>query len=108
MMGAQVDLNPHQIDAALFALKSPLSKGSLLADEVGLGKTIEAGIILAQKWAEHKRKIVLIVPATLRKQWSMELSEKFYLPSTILEAKSFKELIARGESNPFSRPTALS
>lgn len=107
MMGAQVDLNPHQIDAALFALKSPLSKGSLLADEVGLGKTIEAGIILAQKWAEHKRKIVLIVPATLRKQWSMELSEKFYLPTTILEAKSFKEMTAKGESNPFSRTDSI-
>ena len=39
--GAQVDLNPHQIDAALFAFKSPLSRGALLADEVGLGKTIE-------------------------------------------------------------------
>ncbi len=52
MMGAQVDLNPHQIDAALFALKSPLSKGGVLADEVGLGKTIEAGIIIAQRWAE--------------------------------------------------------
>src|SRR5579864_9473740 len=41
---AQVDLNPHQIEAALFAFRSPLSKGALLADEVGLGKTIEAGI----------------------------------------------------------------
>ncbi len=39
---AQVDLNPHQIDAALFAFRSPLSKGAILADEVGLGKTIEA------------------------------------------------------------------
>jgi SNF2 family DNA or RNA helicase len=71
--GAQVDLNPHQVDAALFALKSPLSKGVLLADEVGLGKTIEAGIVLAQRWAEWKRRILLVVPATLRKQWSAEL-----------------------------------
>ncbi|HLP25716.1 MAG TPA: hypothetical protein VK477_08565 [Acidobacteriota bacterium] len=52
--GAQVDLNPHQVDAALFAFNSPLSKGALLADEVGLGKTIEAGLVLAQKWAERK------------------------------------------------------
>ena len=50
---AQVDLNPHQVDAALFAFRSPLSKGALLADEVGLGKTIEAGLVLSQKWAEH-------------------------------------------------------
>ena len=53
LSNAQVDLNPHQIDAALFAFKSPLSKGAILADEVGLGKTIEAGILLAQKWAER-------------------------------------------------------
>jgi len=107
MMGAQVDLNPHQIDAALFALKSPLSKGVLLADEVGLGKTIEAGIVLAQRWAEHKRRILLVVPATLRKQWAAELSEKFYLPSIILESKSFKEAEVRGHSNPFERDNAI-
>ena len=50
---AQVDLNPHQVDAALFAFRSPLSKGALLADEVGLGKTIEAGLVLSQRWAER-------------------------------------------------------
>jgi adenine-specific DNA-methyltransferase len=50
---AQVDLNPHQVDLALFAFNSPLSKGALLADEVGLGKTIEAGLVLSQKWAER-------------------------------------------------------
>jgi len=57
--GAQVDLNPHQVDAALFAFNSPLSKGALLADEVGLGKTIEAGLVLSQKWAERKRRILV-------------------------------------------------
>lgn len=56
--GAQVDLNPHQVDAALFAFSSPLSKGALLADEVGLGKTIEAGLVIAQRWAERRRHIV--------------------------------------------------
>src|SRR5438067_4083589 len=66
---AQVDLNPHQVDAALFAFRSPLSKGALLADEVGLGKTIEAGLVLSQKWAERKRRILIIVPSNLRKQW---------------------------------------
>src|SRR4051794_11541953 len=66
---SRVDLNPHQVDAALFALRSPLSKGVILADEVGLVKTIEAGIVIAQKWAERHRRILLIVPATLRKQW---------------------------------------
>src|SRR5580693_5679619 len=85
---AQVDLNPHQIEAALFAFRSPLSKGAILADEVGLGKTIEAGIVISQKWAERKRKILIIAPANLRKQWSQELIDKFFLHSYILEAKS--------------------
>lgn len=49
---ATVDLNPHQIDAALFAFQSPLSRGALLADEVGLGKTIEAGLVISQLFAE--------------------------------------------------------
>lgn len=75
---AQVDLNPHQVDAALFAFKSPLSKGALLADEVGLGKTIEAGLVLSQKWAERKRRILVITPSNLRKQWLQELGEKLF------------------------------
>lgn len=98
---ARVDLNPHQIDAALFALRSPLSKGAILADEVGLGKTIEAGIVLSQRWAERKRRILLIVPATLRKQWQQELDEKFYLPSLVLDGAMFNRLRKQGEKNPF-------
>ena len=85
---AKVDLNPHQVEAALFALRSPFSKGVILADEVGLGKTIEAGIVISQTWAEMKRHILIIVPATLRRQWMMEMEDKFYLQSEILERKS--------------------
>ena len=103
LQDAQVDLNPHQVDAALFAFKSPLSKGAILADEVGLGKTIEAGIILSQKWAEQKRKLLVICPANLRKQWSQELADKFYLPSAILEKKSFDQTISSGNLNPLDR-----
>jgi ERCC4-related helicase len=103
---AKVDMNPHQVDAALFALHSPLSKGVLLADEVGLGKTIEASLVLAQKWAEQRRRLLLIVPATLRKQWSQELIEKFALPSVILEAKSFNDARKAGIGNPFDRAVA--
>ena len=99
--GAQVDLNPHQVDAALFAFKSPLSKGALLADEVGLGKTIEAGLVLSQKWAERKRRILVITPSNLRKQWHQELTEKFFLPCRILEAKSYNEAIKHGQFRPF-------
>jgi len=103
LSNAQVDLNPHQIEAALFAFRSPLSKGAILADEVGLGKTIEAGLVLSQKWAERKRNILLIVPSSLRKQWNDELSEKFFLPSIILEAKSFNQYIKDGNLNPFDQ-----
>jgi superfamily II DNA or RNA helicase len=100
---AQVDLNPHQIEAALFAFRSPLSKGAILADEVGLGKTIEAGILLAQHWAERRRTLLVICPANLRKQWSQELLDKFFLSSVILEAKTFNEAIREGNLNPFQQ-----
>lgn len=102
LQDAQVDLNPHQVEAALFAFQSPLSNGAILADEVGLGKTIEAGIILSQQWAERKRKLLIICPSNLRKQWNQELLDKFFLPSTILETKSFNQAIKDGNFNPFN------
>ncbi|QVL36751.1 SNF2-related protein [Aminirod propionatiphilus] len=101
LFDACVDLNPHQIEAALFALRSPLSKGVLLADEVGLGKTIEAGLVVCQYWAERKRSILVVTPASLRKQWALELSEKFNMPSVILDATIYKERQKLGVPNPF-------
>ncbi len=100
---AQVDLNPHQIEAALFAFRNLFSRGAILADEVGLGKTIEAGLLLAQRWAERKRKLLIILPANLRKQWNQELADKFHLPSVIMEARTFNEAIRAGNLNPFSQ-----
>ncbi len=102
LLDAQVDLNPHQIDAAMFATSNPLSKGSILADEVGLGKTIEAGLLIAQRWAERRRRILVITPANLRKQWHQELADKFGLPATIFETKSFKQAVKDGAINPFN------
>ena len=101
LANAQVDLNPHQVEAALFAFQSPFAKGAILADEVGLGKTIEAGLLLAQKWAERKKRLLVILPANLRSQWGQELEDKFYLPSMILETRSFNEAIRAGNLNPF-------
>jgi superfamily II DNA or RNA helicase len=107
LVDAQVDLNPHQVDAALFAFRSPLSRGALLADEVGLGKTIEAGLVLAQSWAERRRRILVITPSNLRKQWYQELSEKFFLPCSILETKSYNAAIKQGNSRPFEVPEVV-
>lgn len=99
--GVKVDLNPHQVEAALFAMRSPLSNGALLADEVGLGKTIEAGIVMAQYWSERRRKILLIVPASLRMQWRNELAEKFYINSVIMDSTLFNREKKAGNINPF-------
>ncbi len=107
LVDAQVDLNPHQIEAALFAFHSPLSKGALLADEVGLGKTIEAGLVLSQKWAERKRRVLVITPANLRKQWHQEIQEKFFLPCQILESKSYNAAIKQGRFRPFEVNDAI-
>jgi len=105
--GAQVDLNPHQVDAALFAFHFPLSKGALLADEVGLGKTIEAGLVISQRWAERKRRILIITPSNLRKQWYQELNEKFFLPCTLMEAKSYNAAIRMGRMQPLDVSDAI-
>ena len=107
LFDAAVDLNPHQIEAALFAFRSPLSKGVLLADEVGLGKTIEAGLILCQYWAERRRKLLVICPASLRKQWSLELQDKFNLPSVILDARSYRVAVDDGSLSPFNNTSAV-
>ena len=100
LSAARVDLNPHQVEAAMFAMRSPISKGVLLADEVGLGKTIEAALVISQRWWERKRRLLLIVPASLRKQWAQELWEKFSLPTVILDAKRVKDFAKAGKDNP--------
>ena len=105
--GAQVDMNPHQVDAALFAFASPLSKGALLADEVGLGKTIEAGLVISQRWAEGKRRILIIAPSNLRKQWHQEINEKFFISCTIIESKPYNAEVKAGNFRPFDRTDSI-
>lgn len=102
LVDSQVDLNPHQVEAALFACRNPLSRGVILADEVGLGKTIEAGLVISQRWAERRRKTLIIVPANLRKQWHQELQDKFGLQGLILEARSYNAIRRRENGNPFA------
>src|SRR5690606_40444116 len=67
----------------------------------------EAGIILSQKWAEKKRKLLIIAPSNLRKQWNQELLDKFFLPSIILESKSYNEEIKNGNLNPFNQSDSI-
>lgn len=92
LLSASVDINPHQVEAALFAFRSPLSRGVVLADEVGLGKTIEAGLVIGQYWATGRRNIIVVCPAALRKQWSAELTDKFGLPNTIVDSRNYREV----------------
>ena len=95
LFDAQVEPKPHQIDAALFALQTPYLNGVILADEVGLGKTIEAGIVITQYWAERKRRVLIIAPSSLRQQWQQELLEKFLIPSQLLDPKLKDEQLSR-------------
>ena len=107
LFDAAVDLNPHQIEAAVFALENPLAEGLVLADEVGLGKTIEAGLVLTQLWAEGKRALMVVCPASLRKQWALELEEKFHLPTVIIDARQFRSDLKAGHRNPFERDAVV-
>ncbi|MFJ5445989.1 SNF2-related protein [Methylobacillus methanolivorans] len=90
-----------QVDASLFACSNPLSRGVILADEVRLGKTIEAGLVISQHWSERRRKALIIVPANLRKQWHQELQDKFNLQGLILEAKNYKAMCKEGFTQSF-------
>ncbi len=98
---SKIDLNPHQIEAALFALKSPLSQGVILADEVGLGKTIEAGLVIAEYFSRGQDSIIVVAPASLCQQWQTEMQEKFDLPAQIIDAKKYKEELKAGHDDPF-------
>ena len=99
LFDAQVEPKPHQIDAALFALRTPYLPGVILADEVGLGKTIEAGIVISQYWAERRRRVLIIAPSSLRQQWQQELIEKFFIPSTLLDPKIKEVQLTRTAAN---------
>ncbi len=103
VLNSTIDLTPHQIDAALFAFQNPLSQGAILADEVGLGKTIEAGLVISQLWAENKRKILCITPASIRKQWQGELAEKFFIDSVLLDSKTYQTAKKEGNIFPFDQ-----
>lgn len=102
LVHSAVDLNPHQIEAAAFALSALPTGGAVLADEVGLGKTVEAGLVLAQLAAEGKARAVILVPASLRAQWRDELRSKFALDATVVDGDSVRAAEKHGlKTNPF-------
>jgi hypothetical protein len=107
LFDASVDLNPHQIEAAMFALESPLSEGVVLADEVGLGKTVEAGIVLCQRWAERRRRLLVICPAAIRKQWATELQDKFNLPAVVMDSRAYRQYQQQGQPRPFEQRAVI-
>jgi superfamily II DNA or RNA helicase len=86
---ARIDPNPHQIDAVIFALRRLREGGCILADEVGLGKTIEAGLVIAQSRAEGAQRILLIVPKSLIGQWQGELLNLFGIQARENDASFF-------------------
>ncbi|BDG07099.1 SNF2-related protein [Anaeromyxobacter paludicola] len=97
-----VDLNPHQIEAAAFALSALPTGGAVLADEVGLGKTVEAGLVLAQLAAEGRGRILILVPSSLRAQWRDELRSKFALDSEVVDGERARAAEKQGlRLNPF-------
>lgn len=88
---SKIDVNPHQIEAFMFSLAALKLGGAILADEVGLGKTIEAGLVLKYLLNSGEQKILLIMPSNLRKQWQVELEEKFEIDSLIVDSSNWDE-----------------
>lgn len=85
LLDANIELNPHQINAFCAAIQALKTGGVILADEVGLGKTIEAGLVLKYVLESGAKKVLIALPASLRKQWELELYDKFELESIILD-----------------------
>lgn len=82
---SHIDPNPHQINAFCAAIDAMKTGGMVLADEVGLGKTIEAGLVLRYMLESGARTVLIALPVSLRKQWELELEEKFDLKPVILD-----------------------
>lgn len=85
LLNTNIEINPHQINAFCAAIQALKTGGIVLADEVGLGKTIEAGLTLKYVLDSGAKHVLIALPATLRKQWEVELEEKFNLQASILD-----------------------
>ena len=85
LLNTNIEVNPHQINAFCAAIQALKTGGIVLADEVGLGKTIEAGLTLKYVLNSGAKRVLIVLPATLRKQWEVELEEKFNIQASILD-----------------------
>lgn len=78
LLSAGIEIFPHQVRTAMTIISDPVQR-YLLADEVGLGKTIEAGLVIRQILLDDPMsRIVIVVPDALRRQWATELREKIF------------------------------
>ncbi|WP_242967565.1 DISARM system SNF2-like helicase DrmD [Faecalibacterium sp. An77] len=95
LLDTNIEINPHQINAFCAAIQALKTGGIVLADEVGLGKTIEAGLALKYVLDSGAKRVLIALPATLRKQWEIELEDKFGLDSMILDRFTVESEFAR-------------
>lgn len=101
LLGARVQLLPHQLYIAR-EVSQRYAPRVLLADEVGLGKTIEAGLILHQKvLAGEAKRALVIVPDALQHQWLVEMLRRFNLTFTLIDNERHEALTELNEGNPF-------
>lgn len=91
LSGSDIDINPHQIEAFCVAVASLKLGGVILADEVGLGKTIEAGLVVKYVLHSGLKRILVILPSNLRKQWQIELEEKFAINALVVDSSNIDE-----------------
>ena len=102
LSGGRVSLIPHQLYIAE-EVGSRFAPRVLLADEVGLGKTIEAGLIIHQQLVTGRAKrVLIIVPESLMHQWLVEMLRRFNLQFSIFDESRCEEVANNGDENPFS------
>jgi len=110
MRTAEIDFYAHQFVPVLKFVNSPLSR-LLIADEVGLGKTIEAGLIWTECRARYQaRRLLIIAPPTLVPKWIRELNKRFSIEAEYVDAaglkKRFDHFKSRGPTSSFALVTS--
>ena len=106
LRGNRAGLIPHQLHIAQ-EVGNRINPRVLLADEVGLGKTIESGMILQnQLFAEKVQRVLIIVPETLQHQWLVEMLRRFNLHFSLFDEERCEDF-AEQAINPFSTESLI-